>query len=313
MHWMDLLRGAAVLLVITWHATTLPGRYDIDVPQVAGMVNQALAPYRQPMLLVLSGMLLSRSMAKPLPAFFSGKVRMILWPYLVWTVITCLVWQPQRLADPVTWVAGPDHLWFLTVLLVSYAAAPVLRASRVPWWAVPVALWGGWLLFHPAVPGVANWIWFGGYFFAGAALAPHVRRIVGAPWWVALGLAGVALVGVYGALTGDSGGYAWAPHWVVISLAGVGLLVWAAPRVPRTGFVRWVERAGEQSMVWYVAHVPAISLAAWAWSAAGLPGGWLAYLGLLGVGLVVPWVLARWDAVPWLFRLPTRPRVAVRV
>src|SRR6478735_4086004 len=101
LHWMDLLRGCAVLLVIAFHASTYPIEFGMEVPDVLVTINVALTPFRLPTLLVLSGMLLPRALEKPLGRYYAGKARNILWPYLVWTVLEGLVVGASLLADPV--------------------------------------------------------------------------------------------------------------------------------------------------------------------------------------------------------------------
>ncbi|WP_427383664.1 acyltransferase family protein [Janibacter sp. G56] len=177
--WMDVLRGAAVLLVIAWHAATIPDAYGFVVPEAVHRVNRAGAPYRQPLLLFLSGMLLGRSLDKQWRSYAAGKARAILWPLFVWTLITAAVADVSALAQPVTWLAGYRHLWFLNVLLACYAVGLLGKHMRAPWWLVAASLWSVWLVFSPQLPGVTNFLWFGGFFFAGSAAASLVPRFQG--------------------------------------------------------------------------------------------------------------------------------------
>lgn len=87
---MDRLRGIAVLLVIAWHAFSIPTFFGVAMPSAVQILNDALSTYRIPALLVLSGLLLGRSLAKPLPTYYLGKVRHIAWPFLVWSLIYLL-------------------------------------------------------------------------------------------------------------------------------------------------------------------------------------------------------------------------------
>lgn len=305
--WMDMLRGAAVLLVISWHAVTVPVWFDIDMPSAIVTVNTVVSPYRLPLLLVISGMLLQRSLDKPLGPYYEGKARAILWPYLVWTVLTALaVGSPGALIHPVTWIAGYDHLWYLSTLLVCYAVAPMLR--RVPGWIVAAALFAVWFTVAPTVPGVANWVWFGAYFFLGSTFARlDLARM---PGWVAAALGVVAVGGGVAAVTGPGIGYVWKIHWVGISLAGVAALIWLAPRIPRGRAVRALEAVGRRSIYYYAAHLAVIALAARGLAALGAEGSWPAYLGVLGLGILVPYLLTRMPAARWLFAFGrTRTRV----
>lgn len=304
---MDLLRGLSVLFIISWHTVTIPARFDLQMPDAIVIVNAALSPYRLPTLLVISGMLLPRSLNKPLGAYYAGKARNILWPYLIWTTITALVINVAALLNPITWYAGIDHLWYLSTLLVCYAAAPFLRP--IPGWVVAAALFTLWFVASPQIPGVANWIWFGAYFFLGASLGrlPLARL----PWWVAASLAVIAVGGVVAAVTGSGTGYAWKPHWLAISVAGVGLLIWIAPRIPRVRAVRALEAVGRGSIYYYVAHFSAIALLTAAMAALGLAGGWLTYVALLGVGIAVPFALTRIPGAHWLVSFGRRKKSGV--
>jgi surface polysaccharide O-acyltransferase-like enzyme len=301
---MDLLRGLAVLLIISWHAITVPRGFGIDMPEIVVTINTALSPYRLPTLLVISGMLLSRSLDKPLAIYYEGKARRILWPYVIWTLLTALaIWKPSAIADPVTWYSGLNHLWFLSTLLVCYAVAPLLR--RVPGWLVAAALFAFWLIAAPPIPGVSNWIWFGAYFFLGSSIAR--ARPTRMPWWAAAALAVVAVGGSVAAVTGSGSGYAWKVHWIVLSLAGVLFLIWLAPRIPRVGVVRALESVGRHSIYYYTAHMAAIALFARALAALDVPGGWLTYLGVLAIGILLPLALTRTPGAHWLFAFARRP------
>ncbi|NSX38244.1 acyltransferase family protein [Pseudarthrobacter oxydans] len=83
MQWMDVMRGAAVLLVILFHTESqisgnLPG-YE----PIFAIFNDAVAPFRMPTLMLMSGMLLPRSLRKPVGAYLRGKLFVIGWPYLL--------------------------------------------------------------------------------------------------------------------------------------------------------------------------------------------------------------------------------------
>ncbi|WP_331927308.1 acyltransferase [Intrasporangium sp.] len=300
--WMDLLRGTAVLLVIAWHSMTVTEGLGVDVPDAITMANQALSPYRLPTLLVISGMLLPRSLTKPVAAYVRGKVRAILWPFLIWTLIMGLLRDRSSLLDPVTWVAGRDHLWFLSTLFVCYLAALALR--RVPGWVVAVAAWACWFAFSPQVPGLANWIWFGAYFFLGASLSQAFERITRLPGTVVAGLAVAAAAGAV--LAAARSGYQWGAPWLVISLVGVLLLMWSAPRAPRVAVVRALEAMGRSSIYYYLAHVAAILLVGRGLLAAGVESGWLAYLAAFAAGLLGSYALTRIPAARWLFLFARR-------
>jgi len=62
--WMDILRGAAILAVITFHSVTFIERYDFEATKLWKNLNETLTFFRMPVLIFLSGMLLPKSLAK---------------------------------------------------------------------------------------------------------------------------------------------------------------------------------------------------------------------------------------------------------
>ena len=91
MTWMDAMRGFAVLLVMFTHTYTMPQGLDATFSSVAfANVVQVFQSWRMPMLVFLSGVLLPRSVSKPLGTYYRGKAERILWPFLVWMVVLAL-------------------------------------------------------------------------------------------------------------------------------------------------------------------------------------------------------------------------------
>lgn len=175
---MDRLRGAAIIAVLLLHAElgarTTSGH---DLPLVHS-VNELLSPYRMPMLVALSGVLLTPALAKGWRTYLGGKLRSLLWPYLVWvTLDTAYVaaraggigWDyVAHLAyDPQT------YLWFLAYLFSFYVVGVALPS----WLRIlggPLAL----VLAWTSDPG-ADWhklVWLFGWFLVGDTVGRAVRR-----------------------------------------------------------------------------------------------------------------------------------------
>src|SRR5690606_3028309 len=55
--WMDVLRGLAILLVILHHTTQIVAYRVDEVPEFFAFISAFFAPYRMPMLMFLSGLL----------------------------------------------------------------------------------------------------------------------------------------------------------------------------------------------------------------------------------------------------------------
>lgn len=302
--WMDLLRGLAVLLIVAYHASVLPGSYGLSVPAVVNEVNVALSPFRIPTLLVLSGLLLPRSLARRPGRYFTGKLRAILWPYVVWLVVDSLVRGDLTvLADPELWMDG-SYLWYLNTLLAGYVIAWVAR--RVPALVMTVAL----LLIAVVVEAqsgpLIRILWYGAYFFFGSWLADRLGAWQRAGPIIPAGLGVVAVA--WGVVVAAQSTYA--PKGLLafpLSLAGVLVLLWLAPRTPRPRWVRALEYLGRNSIVVYTVHMPAILVAWIGLKSLGVTAVWVVMLGLFSAGVVASVVLIHWrQCFFWLFEFPSR-------
>lgn len=179
MDWMDTLRGGAVVGVIVMHAelSTVSTSGD-DLPLVHAF-NHLLGDYRMPVLVLLSGVLVPRSVAKGLRSHLRGKLRHILWPYAVWVTfdlahvfLDCLVlgrglpWHMvgQVFYDPHT------YLWFLAYLFCFHLAAGLLATltPAAPMLAMPFVFWAHTLVDHSSAE---KFLWLFGWFLVGDLLA----------------------------------------------------------------------------------------------------------------------------------------------
>lgn len=263
--WMDAIRGTAILLMLLLHATMIPavvGGME-PVPWLVA-ITDATAPFRMPVLMFLSGMLLDRALAKPAKRYLSGKFRVLLWSYVVWAVVYFMVMgRPGELFRPWTWVQTL-YLWFLAFLLAYYVLALVLR--RIPAIVVAVAA----LVPHVVLVGaergfLARFFLYMTVFFAGAAftrflaarpgiLEPRRRDghlLVGLPLLVV----GVVAIRSGGALPHPAGAVVGAVAAVAVAM-GLVLVVQALVPRPRGPLVR----VGQQSLVYYCVHYPVMVL-----------------------------------------------------
>lgn len=194
MRWMDVLRGAAIGLVILAHSAYILDRFELgDTPGWLISVNELFAPFRMPTLMVLSGMLVTAGLRKPLGTYFAGKLRRIGWPYLVWLVLWCVLFPAYgNLLTVDTWTTA--YVWFLLYLLAYYSIAPLTR--WVPTWLLIVIPWA--VASLPLGQFQRRFFFLMGFFFLGKLITDHLPlfdRILRSRWvWAA-----VAFAVVYGA------------------------------------------------------------------------------------------------------------------
>src|SRR5437868_12279972 len=88
LEWVDYLRGIAIVLVVYRHALLGIERSSIEVPQFLKDANMIFYSFRMPLFFILSGLFISRSLAKrPLNQLIGIKFEKLLYPYLVWTFL----------------------------------------------------------------------------------------------------------------------------------------------------------------------------------------------------------------------------------
>lgn len=316
--WMDALRGMAIILVIFDHSIRFTSQYAGSVPALPGFLSEVVTPLRMPAMVLLSGMLLSASIAKGRSAYLGGKVRNILYPYLLWSVVYVTLFI---LAQPITggdhdvgeYVTilydPPGHLWFLYYLFFYYLLMLALhRLPRLPVVVVSLAL----SVLTADIPMMPRF-WFLFAFFAlgdlAARRADAWQGLLKHRGWMAL--AGLATAGlVAGAAAGEDLRYRLAS--VVPVLGGIALLILAAGRLCRTRASDPLRFIGRNSLTFYILHWLMIAVAAAvlrrllegapeaaaAWTMLGL-----AFAAGLAGSLLAVWVIRRFG-LSWLFALP---------
>jgi surface polysaccharide O-acyltransferase-like enzyme len=305
--WMDVLRGSAVLLVVLFHSGTLLRYADLPVPAAASALDSAVAPFRIPLLVLLSGALLPLSAGKGTRRYVAGKLRGIVWPFLLWTVVYGALTWPGGL-DPVRWyvpdlLRGGSYLWYLFFLSVFYLLALPLR--RVPKPPVVLLL----LLLSEVLPDDTKYLERPSYLFALFVLG----------WWVAErpgrlpGLVAsprvllVAVVVLVPALVWapDSG---YGPRSILATLAGALVVAGLASRCADAALLRPLRFAGRNSIVFYAVHFPVIYVVVHvAARVGGLPAAGLlvvSFAAAVAAATALASLRSRWRPVEWLFTAP---------
>ncbi|MET0843111.1 MAG: acyltransferase [Mycetocola sp.] len=305
LQWMDTLRGLAILLVLFWHAPAIPALFDFEIPSALRAVNEFFLPFRMPMLMFLSGLLLPRSLSKPLGSYYIGKFRLVVWPYLIWALLHMLTFEATApLYHPRAWIAT-GYLWFIFFIACYYLAAPLLR--RVPPYIPPIMAFA---LAVPAPEGLpTRMLYFAGFFFAGNLAATYSERfhdILGNRVVVFVSAAVAVGFGIFATMVDIQYNALFAPFSLAGILAAIAL-------VRRVGSQRWatpVRYVGRNSIVYYVSHFPIMHFMLLALMAVGVTGVAVAAPLLFAAALLVGTGLAYFKDRPvisWLFSAPWPP------
>lgn len=309
---MDTLRGFAVGLVILYHAEHLIATNMDGMPGWITDANEAMAPFRMPTLVFVSGMLLPAALSKPVNAYVTGKLRRIGWPYLVWSFIyaTLLIataataGRSEGLAtfarifyDP------PTYLWYLFYLLIFYIAALVLR--RVPWLALTVVGVLISLMVQDDHPALGRFCFLFGLFFLGAVAHTHPAQLdrLLMNWWVravaVLGTAVTMALAVFGPLV------RYQAEFVGGVLCGIAGFILLSRALASTQFGRVLAENGKQSIVYYCTHWLAMLVLFHVLHRAGLDNALVLLAVNLVAGVASGWIMLmairRWPLVNWLY------------
>jgi fucose 4-O-acetylase-like acetyltransferase len=300
--WMDLLRGLAILLVILHHSTQIVSARIDEVPEAFTFISNFFAPFRMPMLMFLSGLLVAASLKRPAGAYLWGKVRRIVWPIIVWTVIY------------VTASGGSDfawyelgfwntYLWFLQFIAAYYVIALLTR--WVPIWAFILLPFIGMFLL-PMDSVEQRFLYLMPFFFLGAFIERFWAQYAGllsTRWAAALSIIPLGVALYSGLVT---------PLWyqplaAVPAIVGILILVRLASVIPGVRWLGPIRFIGKYSLIFYCVHYPVFAGLGRLAERAGLTDPIIGLVGIFAVTLLVSfgfaWVGRRLP-VSLLFELP---------
>lgn len=308
--WMDWVRGAAIIMVVTFHSTSLLRFGTDEQPIVLVEVNNLLSPYRMPLLTFLSGFLAHKSFKKPAGVFIWGKVRNLVWPYLIWTAVYAVTAGAEySFTDHELYIS---YLWYLGYICVYYFVSWALQ--RIP--RVPLVL-GAFAIaaLIPAdVDAARRFFFLMAVFFLGEiAYSAHDSWIaILKSRWTLIGLVAVVAVSIAllrGAVV------LYDPLWASATIAGLILACWAMSRLVRftdTAPMRSLEFMGKNSVVFYVTHFPIIWGVMVTLSSFGIENPWVLFgtaaLAAFTIGAALAHLRPRVFVIGLLFSLPTKAR-----
>ncbi|WP_300266702.1 acyltransferase [Microbacterium sp.] len=320
--WMDVLRGTSILLVILHHTTQIVAYRVDDVPEVFAFISAFFAPYRMPMLMFLSGLLVAGSLKRPAGEYIWGKVRRILWPIVVWTLVYAAA---EMVADPsqvkyMPWELGfwNTYLWFMQFIFAYYIIALVIR--WVPIWVVMVVPFAAAFVIPGDLELLQRFLYLMPFFFLGAFIEKYwntyARLISARLAWVLIVIP--VAVAVYSGLddiwvraAGDErGGGLWYEPWAAVpAMLGILILVRLAATIPEVRWLAPVRFVGRYSLIYYVSHYPVFAALGWIAMKVGITNAGVGLIVIFSVTVAISTVFAllgRRMPGSLLFELPRR-------
>lgn len=256
--WMDIVRGMAILAVISLHSVTMAEKYGFIPSGLWKNFNETLSLFRMPILVFLSGMLLPRSLAKDKGTYFSGKLKGILWPFIIWSTIYGLAVDIhfRSFGELEELYTGGSHLWFLLFIFIYYLAAKPLQNFN------PLLIAAVALTFSIASPDGAKYserlLYLMSLFFLGAYASIHMPTLLKAlssRWiWV------MAPIVVATAAATVMYELRFGPNYIVLSLVGAMVISARAIRAQETIISSLLIWIGQKSIIFYVSHAVFMTL-----------------------------------------------------
>ncbi len=260
--WADYAKGIGIILVVVGHTLRGFEGTPIHVPGWQA-VDAWIYAFHMPLFFFLAGLFLEPSTKAPLGAFVSGKMRRILWPYLVWSLLQEAfrnLGGADALSVSQLWTIAYKpvmQFWFLYVLFLLLVAYAVWRKAGAPWQIFVAAAFG----LNISLSFGANYgPW--GVVYQTLLNAPYLALGIAAGCWknrptlgslptrtlVAICIAGYAFIA---ALV-----VAGLPKAAAVPVAalGIGASSCLAMVLARTSRCRWVDALGVLSLEIFVAH-----------------------------------------------------------
>lgn len=308
--WMDHLRAVAIVAVVFHHAVDAFPEWQRGAPPAAmTVIDLLLSPFRIPLLMLLSGMLLGRSLARPGRTYFAGKLRRIGWPYLVWTtIVLLLVGQLLNLGDIWLILIPATHLWYLWALLWYYAVAYLLGKGPMWVWiaSIPVAVAAASLADSRVL-----YLWpffvFGHLLSSSCWLAQLLQR-----WAIRVPL--IMIAGTVAVLSAIGWEIEYEPVYLAVVLASVLAIVHPFNPPTSTWWAATLDYVGTRSLVFYCVHWCAIGVLARVMANVGWDRPVSGIAGAAAFGLTASWIFAvgadhsRVVSALFTFPTPRRPK-----
>lgn len=137
--WVDVAKGFAILLVVSFHAIIFPANLGMALGWQ--WFASALDTFRMPLFIFTSGLFAAKALSRPLRELWQTRVARLLWLFVLWSVIWFAVWyaapplgtsrigqRPDELA--MMFISPNQNTWYVYALVLYFLAAWGLR--RLP-------------------------------------------------------------------------------------------------------------------------------------------------------------------------------------
>lgn len=253
MTWMDAVRGTCIFLVLVLHAMVAGEQFAAEAPEWFKAANQFFGPYRMPTLMLLSGMLLGRSLQKPMKQYMIGKFSQIYWPFLLWSFLVLLASGQFTIINILkTPISAPTVLWYLWFLTAYYVIAFGLHLRDIPIWPIMIASLLASLIL-PDFLRMNRFAFLFSFFLAGHLVVLRGLNMQNKEWLAFICLF-LFIIGGYLSASGFDikykGQYFWAPLSLFL------LILWFSSYYSSPVTLKIVEWIGRNSLVFYVSHFP---------------------------------------------------------
>ncbi len=276
LHWVDYLKGIAIILVVYRHILIGMSRSnDFEIPRYLWNANEIFFSFRMPLFFILSGIFLGGSLKKRTPGkLVEIKFENLFYPYLIWATIQVtlqivlghlhftnadrtwrdylyILYQPEKL----------DQFWYLPALFnVSVIYIFTKAILKLPGW---VQLSAGVVLFfaHENIHGIdsismlTDWMKYYIFYALGDVLSssffkPGFQRVMRNPWSLVAISPAFVLSQIY-----------WLTHkvnaleFLGIAMIGCVTMFFVAFLLERMNVWNWLRVVGYHSLYIYVIHV----------------------------------------------------------
>ncbi|SEM20689.1 Fucose 4-O-acetylase [Pseudoxanthomonas sp. GM95] len=269
--WIDLLRGASVLLVILFHsldfALASAGRGSPSVQgstllQAVDLFNGTMGPIRMELMFLLSGVFVGHGLRKGKTKYITGKIHNVLYPFVVWALINFALHTSGSVlikGEPIAWRNLVDLLlgdgpptWFLFDLFACFLIVPFIRQFP-PLLVLPLLACGSLSLSGAELGRGADFLYYLAYFYSGDFIACS-RWNPGTRWghWGLLA-SGSCIVGIVMLANRTHFEHTWIGYLPLV-LGSLPLIVRVSMLAVRTPLAAPLIYAGRNSIVFYLVH-----------------------------------------------------------